>query len=235
MAKIKLGPLVDKVRGKLGTVVFSEGKTGSTYVKMLQTKTTNPASANQAAQRNIFTALTKQWNTLGADEQAAWNEYAKNGYGKRTIPTGGGAREIIHGNTGRGGGKGLFMYVNQNRLRIGQAVLTWPVPGKVIPDGFTTFTGVCAGGVITITTDGAADTNCAQIWIVGNGKIPHRQVAYDGLASAPTTFHEVNAAKGTPMELTKMVGEKVYLQGEVIDPTSGLASNPSETIELTIA
>jgi hypothetical protein len=235
MAKVTYGPLVSKISGKLGDVVFSSGKTGSNYVKMRQTKTTNPSSANQVTQRGLLAIFSKEWNGLSAANQALWNEYAKNGYGKRTVPTGGGARSIIHGNTGRGGGKGLFIYVNQNRVRVGQSPLSAPVPNKVIPDGFFTFSAACTGGVVTITANGAAGGTFGQIWTVGTGKIPHRQIAFDGVTSGAMTFSSVNGAKGTPMALTALVGQKIYVQGEVIDPTSGLASNPSETVEVTVA
>jgi hypothetical protein len=235
MAKIQLGPLVSKISGKLGDLVFSQGKTNSPYVKMRQTKTTNPSSANQASQRCIFATLSKAWEQLSITNQGIWNTYAANGYGKRIIPTGGGARSIIHGNTGRGGGKGLFMYVNQNRFRTGGSTLGVPKVGAVIPDPFSTFTATCTGGTVTVTGGGAASANCGQIWVVGTGKIPHRQVAVDSIISGPITFSNVNGAKGTPMALTAIVGTDIYVQGEVIDPTSGLASNPSDTVKVKVA
>jgi hypothetical protein len=235
MAKITYGPLVSKISGKLGDVVFSMGKTGSNYVKMRQTKTTNPSSANQSLQRSIFAQLTKAWDALNATQQGVWNTYAANGYGKRIVPTGGGAREVIHGNTGRGGGKGLYIYVNQNILRLAGTAITAPVPNAVIPDPFATLAAICTGGVITVTGTGAAGTNYGQIWIVGKGKLPHRQIAFDGLIGSAMTFYTVNGGKGTPINLSTLYGQKVYIQAEVIQKSTGLASNPSETVEVTIA
>jgi hypothetical protein len=239
MAKITLGPLVSDIRGKFGDMVFSQGKTGSHYVKARQTKTTNPSSANQSFQRTTFATLSKQWQDIGPTLQALWNTYAANGYGKRIVPTGGGARSIIHGNTGRGGGKGLFMFVNQNMIRMGQAVLTSPVAGAVIPNAYASIEAAYSTGTLTITVHNMITGDYCQAWIVGTGKLPHRQV---GVIAVPTggppatvSFTQVNGAKGTPIDLTALIGSEVYIQVEQMDKATGLSSNPSETIQVSIA
>jgi hypothetical protein len=79
--------------------------------------------------------------------------------------------------------------------------------------------------------------NYIQLWIVGVGPIIHRQVAADQEADSPPveiTFDSINGGKGISIPLTAVEGETVYLQAEQIDPATGLASNPSVTIQAVI-
>jgi hypothetical protein len=71
----------------------------------------------------------------------------------------------------------------------------------------------------------------------------HRQVAADTVGVTPispgttqtATITDVNGAKGTPVSLASYVGQKIYVQAEMIDPASGLASNPTNTVQVTVA
>jgi hypothetical protein len=144
---------------------------------------------------------------------------------------------IIHANKGKGGGKGLFMYCNVNVLSCGGgALLTAPVTPAVIPPAPTPITASFTSGTLTVTyTPGASGTK-VRVWCVGTGKNLHRQAGLVAAATGGTyTSAQYKGGKGVLSPWGSLLGQNIYVQAEIIDSASGLGSNPSNTVEVTVA
>ena len=74
MAKVKLNSLLADMRGRLGSVVFSSNAAGF-HVRTLKTPS-QPNTARQSAQRNLFSRLVGAWNLLSSTDRADWTTYA---------------------------------------------------------------------------------------------------------------------------------------------------------------
>jgi hypothetical protein len=89
-----------------------------------------------------------------------------------------------------------------------------------------------------ITWDGTAYVGpnpFVRVWVVGTGKIPHRQIVGSALATLGTlTITTLNGGNGTPNAIALLAGLPVYFQLEAVNKANGLASNPSETIQAVI-
>lgn len=75
MAKIRLGGLVQDVRGSQNGLTFSRNK-GGAYVRQ-RVAPTNVSSEARTRQRNIFSAAAKKWSgSLDDAQRAAWTAFA---------------------------------------------------------------------------------------------------------------------------------------------------------------
>ena len=73
MAKIAFSPLVNEVRGKMGTVVFTNAKNGPTA--RAHGSVRNPKSLAQRAVRSYLSKAAKTFKTMTTTQAAAWNAY----------------------------------------------------------------------------------------------------------------------------------------------------------------
>lgn len=73
MAKFVPGPNVETIRGKVGSIVYTAGKSGP-FVR-IRVKPKNPKTEFQETQRQYLRAFAKQWQSSTVN-QAAWNSYA---------------------------------------------------------------------------------------------------------------------------------------------------------------
>lgn len=76
MAKLIMGPLVSKISGKIGSVIFSSWK-GTAYVKQMPIVIHNPSSEAQALIRNLLISFLMAWKVLNDDIKALWREHAQ--------------------------------------------------------------------------------------------------------------------------------------------------------------
>lgn len=74
MAIIKLGVTITGVRGTIGGVTFSQNRAGP--FARLWSKSSNPLSQKQTAQRAIVASMPTNWRTLTPVQQAAWDTWA---------------------------------------------------------------------------------------------------------------------------------------------------------------
>ena len=237
MARVTKSPLIGVISGSVNGMTFRKGKDGTQVCYGKITKITNPASANQAAQRAVLAELSKDWyQTLDPTKRGVFETFAVNKYGARK-QTGEGARAIIRANSGRGGGKGLYIYLNQNIMSLGGIKIDTPDPIGVLPTAPTNVAHAVDGMTHdeTITWDGTAyvgPNTFVRVWIVGTGKIPHRQILGTALASLGTlTVSSVKGGTGASVLVTKLAGIPYFIQLEAANKANGLASNPSETIQ----
>jgi len=235
MARVTTSPTIGVISGKLGGVVFRKGKNGTQIMQTKPTSVTQPHSTRQAVQRAHFALITKAWNGLTVVEQTVWSTAAANGYGKR-LDSSSGAMALIKPNTGRGGGKGLFMYCNIHVLENGGTLLTAPVAGAQIPADPGRYTAAFATGTLTITVTTPPTTPLiVTAWIKGTGKTPHKVRLMGTWTAGVLAVTSFQGAKGVPVNFSSIVGSQLYIQLETIDPGSGLASNASNTTVVTVA
>lgn len=76
MARIKLSPLVEDIRGRIGNGVAAVWK-GVHYVRSFAPVVGNPQNEKQAAQRNRIINFATKWWTLTEDQRALWEQYAQ--------------------------------------------------------------------------------------------------------------------------------------------------------------
>jgi hypothetical protein len=153
MARIKESALVSGVRGTQGGNVFSAGHYGA-YVRQ-KVSPTQPQSARQIAQRNIFTAQSQAWRNLTDDERNAWNAWAQ------THPI-----MDVFGNAQVLTGAAAFMKVNADLVTLGMDPTDDPLPDPVTPPpAATAATIVAATGLVTVTLETAPlATNIYAVW-----------------------------------------------------------------------
>ncbi len=76
MARVVLSALLVSLTGKYGGGIFRNWK-GLTVLGMVPNHVHNPNTAKQAAVREIFSYITKQWRTLTVGERAGWSAVAE--------------------------------------------------------------------------------------------------------------------------------------------------------------
>lgn len=76
MAVVKLGPLINDIRGSIGELTYANWR-GQTVVKKKAPKVTNPSTEAQARVRRALTEISKKWRQLPPGLKAAWDSYAR--------------------------------------------------------------------------------------------------------------------------------------------------------------
>lgn len=74
MAKVKLNSLLADVRGRLGSLVFSNN--GSGFNVSVYRPPVNPRTSLQSQHRNTFSLIVRAWSVLSPAERALWSSYA---------------------------------------------------------------------------------------------------------------------------------------------------------------
>lgn len=110
---IKTSIAVEGLNGSAGGVTAARNK-GRAYFKV-RTAPRNPQTVSQTEMRSILTSLSKQYQTIGAGEITAWNEFAKSQIGRRVL-----------GEAGKLSGINAFLRVNANLTLIGKPTVTTP-------------------------------------------------------------------------------------------------------------
>jgi hypothetical protein len=76
MAKITPSPLVSKIQGKIGSLIFQVWKKAN-IVRNMPLTIHNPSTPAQALRRNVFQQLVSAWRNLDNQSKAAWEDYAQ--------------------------------------------------------------------------------------------------------------------------------------------------------------
>ena len=140
MGKVQFSALINAALGKLGNVVFTTGRFGPVVRKRV--KGVNPKTAGQSTVRSAFSVATKNFATVGAISQGAWDAVAAN------IPKTGKLGKA-YTNTGAQ----LQTAVNTVRQLVGLPVVNDPpAQGGLSPALAASVEGVGATGVVTLTT-----------------------------------------------------------------------------------
>ncbi|MCW5935755.1 MAG: hypothetical protein KIT11_00415 [Fimbriimonadaceae bacterium] len=75
MAKIAYSALVEEVRGKIGTIVFSAAEVGPTV--RIKASVKNPKTNGQRAIRSYLSKAAKTFENMTSQQAAAWNAFGK--------------------------------------------------------------------------------------------------------------------------------------------------------------
>ena len=172
--------------------------------------------------------------TLDESERGAWTIAAAKKYGYRAIPSGGGTKSLIKGNTGTYGGFNCFSMINQNAADVGKVgVIETPPPNASIPQTVLAVAVSFDGTKLTVTwtahsSHGAKDY--ARVWISAKTAGVHAQIAAKALATAATAdISTFSAKEGKSTPASILVNAEVLVEIEVVNQDTGLASMPSNT------
>ena len=235
MAKIKLGPNVMDMRGKVGQLVYSIWKSGVSYMRQAAEVVRNPASAAQVAVRGIIRALSSEWKALPESSQAQWGLVAAKGATRKNPE--GGIRALINTPEGKMSGFNAFVEANELAKSVGQTVtiqapvLTTPPP-NMPPDLTATFDGakvtVTWGDIPGVTAD-----QYVRVWVYSEQKMFHKQLIATALGSAKTVnITQVRGENGVLIDMAVFANSAVLIQSDTVGKTTGWASNPSATKRL---
>ena len=154
MARVVMSAIIETISGKLGSAVFTKGRSGLNV--RTRVKPHNPQTSYQTLVRNYFAVYTKMWRTLTPTEIASWNSAGantavKNKFGQSYAKT----------------GKGLFIAANTENALVGDGVTITTPPASAIPT-LIPITGVSFDSVTpaaTVKTDAAVPADSLlQVW-----------------------------------------------------------------------
>lgn len=235
MARIKLGVILNDIRGSIGEFTYSIWKAGVHVLRSKAAVIANPMSTDQAAIRCNLANLSKLWyDTLTPEQRAAWSAFAltKPGMGDRD----GGIYTVIKGNNGIMSGMNAYIMVNQWLKSIDQATVNDAPVGLTPPTPPLNVEATWLSPDLTVTWDipQTAKMNArGRIWMACHQPNMHRQlVAVELTATTTKVITTVKAAQGKDTALADLPGNYV-LQMDTVD-LDGTKSGPSEAIDVTI-
>lgn len=237
MARIKTGPYVTDIRGRVLNMVYSVWKDGTAYVKTVCSKKIKATSKRQVQIKELVRRLGREWKELTLSEQAQWREAGDNPY--RQFKLQGGTLDLIKGSAPKISGINAFFQANQLANDVGasgiiRAPKTDMAPPKLILNLNARFDGIrltvgwdCAGG--------ESDNQFVRVWVASVQELFHRQfAAYAPVAVKEIDITEVRARNKTVRKMSECLGSTVLIQVDVVDRVSGWASKPSATIRLRL-
>lgn len=238
-ARIKLGPNIVDIRGRIKNVIYSIWKNGVHYCRTAAAIISNPESAKQAQVRELMTLASKRWyDDLTEQQRANWSEYAA-GLEPQEGDAGG-ILNIIPQNRGVMSGFNAYcmayVLVRKCAITLPGAFDDAPL-GQTPPDAPT---GLSIGYIdpnvtiewvdpVTVTEDSKV-----RIWLRSHENIAHRQ--HKGSAALAVQLDAINSfrgAQGADIQFNQAPGHYLF-QMDTVQP-NGLKSNPSNTIEVTVA
>jgi len=123
MGRIILGPLLNDIRNRVGTSIFSIYR-GIHYTRTQPVPIANPNTADQIIYRNrLRDAVLKWFGTLTKDQRSGWDEYAQSIGSASDSERTQGEGQVIHFNRKAMTGFGAYVMINQIRRSIG--VVNW--------------------------------------------------------------------------------------------------------------
>lgn len=233
-ARIKLGVVLNDIRGSLGEFTYSIWKAGTHVLRSKAAVISNPSSAYQAALRCNMAVLSSAWAGLTAAQQAEWQDWAdtKPGMGNGD----GGIKNLIKGNGGIMSGWNAFVLSNQWLKSVNVAAVTAAPLAIASPGAPTEVAAVEAAGTITVTwTDpvGAIAGDKIRVWLTSRNGLIHKQL-FDFVAIAVETLAitTVRGAGGVAVPIASYPGQYL-IQLDCVAQT-GVKSGPSQTVEVTV-
>lgn len=237
MARIKLGAILQDIRGQLGDqAVYGAWKSNVHWIRQAATSVHNPNSAKQGVVRQLLSQYTKQWGVLSTAQQGAWNAYATNGYGGGAGTGEGSALDIIKRNTGTYTGINAYLMTNAKLVEAGLAPTNTAPVGLTPPSQPQTLACAVWPTVTWVAPTVVKAGAKVLVWIAPkNGKEFHPQFTVSALATALTaTITTIKGPDGLDVFAILPAGFKVLLQAYTLD-TDGTFSAPSNIAEGTVA
>jgi hypothetical protein len=219
MAKVTPGPLAGQISGKIGNVVFSRGRYGS-YMRVRSIPTLVQNEYTNAV-RGRLSALSQAWAALDAGERIAWSTWAAT----NPITDRLGVQQVLQPSA-------AFIQLNARIIQAGGIQIDVP-PISVSPapvSGLTVTIDTGAGDAYDVgwTSGALGATECLAIWCavvdgVGRSYYKNLKKLLQIGAGSDTTPADIEtsltARFGDPL-----LGQKVYIECEVWDKSTGLIS-----------
>lgn len=197
MAIIKLGASIVGIRGTIGGMTFSANKSGP-YIRPWAMPS-NPRTAFQVGQRNIFSEIHNAFYDLSPAQRTDWDdlgldppEYDYNSLGQLITLS----------------GAAWFRRINVRRIRAGQTIDLDAPPNTPLdpPQSFSLYVrdfSQSGAGNVVLYTDGdfAADYACLHIALSGSSATSQKTTGYQEIwcgtveGSSQTNIHDELEAK----------------------------------------
>lgn len=212
MAKYGTGGIVGEIRNKLGGVVFTKAKNGSSI--RVRIKPNNPRSAAQTTARNHLVQAARAYKALAANKVALWQAYA-DGITKY---------DGITGSTYHPSAIMLFIALAAKYLAVTPAGTIPDEPPATPFEGDTaTITAAGGTGKITFTASGANGTGITSELLVQKIAAPNRRPApkgyrtkaFNAFAGGSLT-HDVTLAAGVYVPAYKFVLDATGEQTQIV-------------------
>lgn len=226
---------VSRLQGRSGEVNFKRWKSGVLVVQNVSTGVGNPNSPSQMIQRQVFAAFSRAWLTvLSAQQRADWETYALTMPGKYADAPG--VRQIIGSNGGIMSGINALCLTNAWLVSAGLAEIIDPPLAAPAPSPISDLAASSVAGTVTVTWEKVTseDLSVARIWMASVQGTFHKQIV--GLEDSDLETKDittVKAALGKSILLATLVGQYVYIQADVVNPTGGKSAG-SNTYELLL-
>jgi hypothetical protein len=237
MATIKLGPLVQDLRGKLVNQVFGVWKAGTAYVRAAANVIANPNSAEQLRVRATLEAFAKLWLGLTAEQKTAWENVGQNN--PRYYTHSNSILSIIKGSKAKQiSGENAMIQANVLAKSVGA---TTPIltPAGAVPAAPPDIVVAFVAGTMTVTwgdVPNATADDYVRIFIASKQKKFHDQEVGYALATAKTfSASKYIGAKGGEVSFTIIAGKEILVQLDTVNKATGFASMPSQTVLAVIA
>jgi hypothetical protein len=220
MAKIKFGMMMTDARNKLGGQVFSKNR-GGAYVRTKVTPA-NAQTAFQTAVRSILTYLAQNFRALTANQILAWNNAVSDF-----------TSTDIFGDVKTPSGLNLYVRLNANLAKIGEAYITAPpLPSNVTPITGVAVAAAAGAGTVSISANEATVGAGQKMYIEATAclspgknfvKSEFRTIGYTGAnAALPYAAGAAYTTKFGAMT----AGQKLFIRVRTVDTTTGLESLP---------
>jgi hypothetical protein len=219
MAKYTAGILAGVVSGKVGNVVFSRGRYGP-YIRnrMIPTRADSEATRDV---RGRLSTLSKAWGVLGASSKVAWKTYAQT----HPIVDRLGNSQVLQGSA-------AFIQLNARLIQaLGTQITLPPVESSPLPVLGLTVTidiGVGADYIVEWTSGATGVGECVAVWAAVSDS-PGR----DYYANMKKLILISGDEQATQLDIetalverfgSLIVGQRVFIECEVWDKTTGLVS-----------
>jgi hypothetical protein len=215
MALIKPSSLIDEIRNKMGSVVFSSGN-GGQYARSLVIPY-NPQSVDQVSARNRLITASQAWSGLTANQRTAWNLAAPDW-----------ERSGVFGQKVKLSGFNLYCFLNINLAIVGVAPISSP-PAKTAVPALTALsaTQVHAGATTMVFTptpltagasyvvEATSPQSAGKSFVSSEYRIIKFVAA--GQTSPQVLTTDYNAKFGSP----GLAGQRVFFRVTAISTTTG--------------
>ena len=233
--RIKLGPNVLDMRGKLGQWVYGIWKAGVSVARQAAEVVRNPSSPAQQAVRSAQREFTTQWKALPEADLAAWQIVADLGVTRKNPE--GGVRALIGMPKGKMSGFNAFLEANQLARSVGATTpIGMPALGTAAPNAPVDLAASFDGDKITVTwgdIEGVMPSQFVRVWVYSEQGLFHKQLVDFAPGAAKTmNITTIRAKYGVAQVPALFLNTAVLIQADTVDQATGWASNPTLTKRL---
>lgn len=237
MAVGLLGPLVQVVSGRVGSVIFIITPSGQVIIKAVPNVIRNSHSERQTIVRARLNEFNRAWRGLPDSNRSLWGTVAQANY--RQGENAAGVFSLIKGSRRNITDKNAFFQANHLARDVGATVLVLAPQFNIpAPNVVVNLAAVSDGNMITLTWDvppGATLDHFVRIWMKNQQKMCHRQlVTFAPVMDQMAVVTQLRGADGVRQPVNFFKNGKMYIQVDVVGRSTGWASSPSNTLLIDI-